>query len=105
MWYVPVALSYGAFLLFLGIEPDLTAVLVLIMFGALGVAVPSAPSGLGVFHASMASAFEILGHGWEKGVLYATILHALLNLPLAAAALSVYFADYDRAGKSGKSEG
>lgn len=99
MWYVPVAFGYAAFLMFVGIEPDLTSVLVLILFGALGVAVPSAPSGLGVFHASMASAFEILGHGWEKGVLYATILHALLNLPLALGALAVYFADYDR-GKS-----
>jgi len=96
MWYVPAAMAYYAFLLFVGIEPTATAVLVLILFAALGVALPSAPSGLGVFHASVASAFELLGYGWESGVLYATVLHAFLNLPLAAAALVVYVADYDR---------
>lgn len=96
MWYVPAALTYYLFLAFAGIVPTLTAAFVLILFAALGVALPSAPSGIGVFHASVASAFELLGLGWEAGVLYATILHALLYLPLAVSALIIYAIDYDR---------
>lgn len=95
MWYVPVLLLYGTFLKLVGLEFTVSWSLLLILFAALGVALPSAPSGLGVFHASIASAFELLGYSIEVGLFYATILHALLNIPPAILSIAVYLMDYN----------
>ncbi|MBL8019044.1 MAG: flippase-like domain-containing protein [Leptospirales bacterium] len=100
MWYVPVLLLYGVFLKLVGLEFSVSWSLLLILFAALGVALPSAPSGLGVFHASIASAFELLGYSIEVGLFYATILHALLNIPPALLAIVVYLMDYDTASRN-----
>ncbi|MCE9600238.1 MAG: flippase-like domain-containing protein [Spirochaetia bacterium] len=95
MWYGPVLLMYGVFLKFIGLEFTASSALLLVLFASLGVALPSAPSGLGVFHASIASAFELLGYSIEVGLFYATILHAVINIPLALSAIAIYLADYD----------
>lgn len=100
MWYGPVLLMYGVFLKFIGLEFSVSSALLLILFASLGVALPSAPSGLGVFHASIASAFELLGYSIEAGLFYATVLHAVINIPLALAAIAIYLADYESKSKS-----
>src|SRR6185295_1038879 len=94
MWYCPALILYATFLKFVGVEVLVSSCLILILFASLGVALPSAPSGLGVFHASIASAFELLGYSIEVGLFYATILHAIINIPLAIGAIVIYLSDY-----------
>ena len=50
--------------------------LVLLLAAAVGLAIPAAPSGLGTFHAAVASGFVLLGRPLSEGVLVATAIHA-----------------------------
>ncbi len=43
--------------------------------GAIGVALPSAPSGVGLFHASIISGFVLVGRDAGEGLVYATAVH------------------------------
>lgn len=45
--------------------------------GAFGVALPSAPAGLGVFEGAMVAAFSLLGVSPEVGFTHAIVIHAL----------------------------
>ena len=45
--------------------------------GAFGIALPSAPAGLGVFEAAIVGAFALLGVESSKALAYALILHAM----------------------------
>ena len=45
--------------------------------GAFGIALPSAPAGLGVFEGAMVAAFALLGVGGEVAFAHAVIIHAM----------------------------
>lgn len=67
---------------------------VFIMFcGAVGVMVPSAPSGAGVYHASITSGFVLLGRESSEGLVYATTVHLgqMVSLGILTAILYTYW--------------
>jgi uncharacterized membrane protein YbhN (UPF0104 family) len=71
------ALLFCAFDLNLGIEG---ALLLLVVLYA-GVAPPTSPGRLGIFHTLTVLTLEALGTGRAQGLAYATVLHAIVYLP------------------------
>lgn len=69
--------SYWSIGAALGVELAFPATLLLVFMGATSLAVPSAPGGVGVFHAALWSGFLLLGRDGSAGLAFATILHAL----------------------------
>jgi glycosyltransferase 2 family protein len=70
---------YSATYFFIGkvlnIELSWTETTLCIFFGAISLAVPSAPSGIGVFHASIISSFIVMGKLDSHGLIFATSIH------------------------------
>jgi glycosyltransferase 2 family protein len=58
--------------------------------GAMSLALPSAPSGVGVYHASIISAFLIVGRDANAGLVYATALHLVSFISLTSMGLIFY---------------
>jgi len=75
----------------LGLSLNYPEALILTFAGMLGVMLPSAPSGVGVYHASIVSAFLLLQKERSDGVIYATILHLTQVVLLALPGISVYY--------------
>ncbi|MCG9874421.1 MAG: flippase-like domain-containing protein [Leptospiraceae bacterium] len=76
-WLAGYAVTYMFESYLIGIPLEYTSILFIVFCGAMGVAVPSAPSGLGVFHASIVSGFVLLGLRSEDGFVFATAVHLL----------------------------
>ncbi|EMY78031.1 membrane protein, PF03706 family [Leptospira weilii serovar Ranarum str. ICFT] len=74
-WSIGYALSYGILLKLVGIEMSYAGIVLIMFAGAVGVMVPSAPSGAGVFHASVTSSFVLMGRKASEGLFYATTVH------------------------------
>ncbi|WP_061249050.1 lysylphosphatidylglycerol synthase transmembrane domain-containing protein [Leptospira alstonii] len=74
-WSIGYALSYGILLKLVGIEMSYAGIVLVMFAGAVGVMVPSAPSGAGVFHASVTSSFVLMGKKASEGLFYATTVH------------------------------
>ncbi|TGK29518.1 UPF0104 family protein [Leptospira gomenensis] len=74
-WLIGYALSYGILLKLVGIEMGYAGIVLIMFGGAVGVMVPSAPSGAGVFHASVTSSFVLMGRKASEGLFYATTVH------------------------------
>lgn len=79
-------------------------VIFLLFCGAMSLAVPSAPSGIGVFHASIISGFLLIGRDSSYGLLYATALHLLsfINITSAGLVFYIYWTYRRRHGKPAK---
>ncbi len=77
IWMVLYVLAYLAVAKFVGIHLTLADTMVLLCAGALGVAIPAAPSGLGTFHAAIISAFWILGRPVAEGLVLAVAIHGV----------------------------
>jgi uncharacterized protein (TIRG00374 family) len=73
-----------------GVALDYREALLVVFAGALGVMVPAAPSGLGTFHASVVSAFMVLGRSPTDGLLVATTIHLLFFVAYAVPAAWLY---------------
>ena len=76
--------------------------IVFILFcGAMSLALPSAPSGIGVFHASIISGFLLIGKDSNYGLLYATALHLLsfVNVTFTGLVFYIYWTYRRRHGK------
>jgi uncharacterized protein (TIRG00374 family) len=71
--------------------------------GAMSLAVPSAPSGVGVYHASIISAFIIIGKDANEGLVYATALHLISFIALTSTGLIFYLYWIYKRRNSGKS--
>jgi glycosyltransferase 2 family protein len=76
-WLAGYAVTYMFESYLIGIPLGYNSILFMVFCGAMGVAVPSAPSGLGVFHASIISGFVLLGMKSEDGFVFATAVHLL----------------------------
>jgi len=74
-WVLGYATNYFITGLLIGQTFSPIECLLFIFVGAMGVAIPSAPSGIGVFHASIVSGFLLLGREPGLGFVYATVLH------------------------------
>jgi glycosyltransferase 2 family protein len=70
--------------------------------GAMSLAIPSAPSGIGVFHASIYTAFLIIGKDGNLGLIYATALHLISFVALTSSGLVFYLVWIYRRRNSGK---
>lgn len=77
IWMVLYALAYLAVAKFVGIQLTLADTMVILCAGALGLAIPAAPSGLGTFHAAIISAFLILGRPAAEGLVLAVAIHGV----------------------------
>ncbi|WP_434712417.1 flippase-like domain-containing protein [Rhizobium sp. YTUHZ045] len=77
MWLSAYALSYVFAAQFVGVALSYEEALVVLFAGALGLMLPAAPSGVGTFHASVVSAFLLLGRSSAEGFLVATAIHLL----------------------------
>jgi uncharacterized membrane protein YbhN (UPF0104 family) len=63
---------------------------ILVFAGALGLALPAAPSGLGTFHASIVSGFVLLGRDPSEGLALAVAIHAAFFIGLVVPGAVVY---------------
>ncbi|HRG49362.1 MAG TPA: lysylphosphatidylglycerol synthase transmembrane domain-containing protein [Leptospiraceae bacterium] len=73
----------------------------LLFCGAMSLALPSAPSGIGVFHASIISGFLLIGKDTSYGLLYATAVHLIsfVNVTFVGLIFYVYWTYRRRHGK------
>ncbi|EKO58593.1 lysylphosphatidylglycerol synthase transmembrane domain-containing protein [Leptospira kirschneri] len=74
-WLIGYAFSYAVLLKLVGIPMNYAGIVLIMFAGAVGVMVPSAPSGAGVFHASVTSAFVLMNRNASEGLFYATTVH------------------------------
>jgi len=90
LWFVAYPLAYYLAGRLIGESLPYPHLLVLAVAGAVGVALPAAPSGLGVLHASLISAFLLLGKKSSDGLIYATTLHLFWFLVFGSLGLLLY---------------
>ena len=74
----------------LGIDLAFPEALMVLSIGTLGLMLPGAPSGLGTYHASVVSAFLILGRPAAEGLLLATVIHFLFFVVLGLPVIVLY---------------
>jgi uncharacterized protein (TIRG00374 family) len=89
-WILGYSLSYWLAGQLIGIELTYVETLLLIFVGAMGVAIPSAPSGIGVFHASVISGFILLGRESGEGLVFATVFHLAQFVIITSLAIVFY---------------
>ncbi len=92
IWFVLYAMVYAAIGMLIGVGLSIPDIAVLLFAGAIGLALPGAPSGLGTYHAAIASAFVLLERPFNEGLALAITAHAvffvsLCGIGLAAAAV------------------
>lgn len=90
IWLIGYAVNYTLVQYLIGIHLTYTQTLFILFCGAVGVMVPSAPSGAGVIHASITSGFVLLGKKSAEGLIFATAFHLCQFLVLGTAAIVVY---------------
>ncbi len=90
-WILGYALNYYIAGQMIGMDFSFFECMLFIFVGAMGVAIPSAPSGIGVFHASIISGFILLGKDGGEGFVYATVVHLSQFIVTTTSALVVYF--------------
>lgn len=77
IWVILYGLAYLAIAKFVGVQLTVADAIVVLCAGALGLAIPAAPSGLGTFHAAVVSAFLILGRPAAEGLVLAVAVHGV----------------------------
>lgn len=89
-WILGYAVSYYLAGVMIGMPIRFPEALLFMFLGGLGVAIPSAPSGIGVFHAAIISGFLILGRDTGEGLVYATVVHLTQFIITTSLALAAY---------------
>lgn len=89
-WLAGYAVTYYFESYLTGIPLGYMEVLFIVFCGAMGVAIPSAPSGMGVFHVSIVSGFVILGKNSSDGFVFATAVHLIQFVILSLLGLVAY---------------
>jgi uncharacterized protein (TIRG00374 family) len=84
IWLVLYALVYIAIGRLVSVPLGLSDVMLLLFAGALGLALPAAPSGVGTFHAAVVSAFVLLDRPVAEGLALAITAHAVFFTSLCA---------------------
>ncbi|TGK04991.1 UPF0104 family protein [Leptospira semungkisensis] len=92
-WLFGYAIHYTLLQYLVGIHLSPLETIFIMFCGAVGVMVPSAPSGAGVYHASITSGFVLLGRDSSEGLVYATTVHLgqMISLGILTAILYVYW--------------
>ncbi|TGK86890.1 UPF0104 family protein [Leptospira noumeaensis] len=89
-WIFGYAISYYLAGLLIGMPILFPEALLFMFLGGMGVAIPSAPSGIGVFHAAIISGFIIVGRDPGEGLVYATVVHLTQFIITTSLALVAY---------------
>lgn len=76
--------------LMMNYDLSILEIVFVLFLGAMSLAVPSAPSGLGVFHGAVVSAFILLNRDIKVGLVYATILHLVAFISFTVIGLVFY---------------
>ncbi len=92
-WLFGYAVHYTLLQYLVGIHLSPLETIFIMFCGAVGVMVPSAPSGAGVYHASITSGFVLLGRDSAEGLVYATTVHLgqMVTLGILTAILYAYW--------------
>ncbi|MCE9501277.1 MAG: flippase-like domain-containing protein [Leptospira sp.] len=90
MWLTAYFLGYYCIQELIGIRITYVETLFIMFCGAMGVAVPSAPSGIGVYHAAVIGGFTLLGRTSGEGLVFATATHLSQFMIFSLMALFVY---------------
>jgi hypothetical protein len=90
LWCGLYAIAYALIGKMVGIRLEYMECLILVFAGALGLAVPAAPSGLGTFHASIVSGVVLLGRDPGEGLVLAVAIHGAFFLALLIPAAIAY---------------
>lgn len=77
LWLTLYVLAYLAIARFVGLAITPADAMVLLFAGALGLAIPAAPSGIGTFHAAIVSAFVLLDRPASDGLVLAVAVHGV----------------------------
>jgi len=77
IWIALYVLAYLAVAYVVGIPLNVSETMVLLFAGALGLAIPAAPSGLGTYHAAIVSAFVLLDRPAADGLVLAVAMHGV----------------------------
>lgn len=75
LWLAIYAVSYLCIGGMVGVSLSYPEALVVLWASGLGLMIPAAPSGLGVYHATVVSAFYFMGRPVAEGLVLATALH------------------------------
>ncbi|EJJ28056.1 lysylphosphatidylglycerol synthase transmembrane domain-containing protein [Rhizobium sp. CF142] len=89
MWVSLYAWTYILAGRIVGVSLSYDESIVVLFAGALGLMIPAAPSGVGTFHASIVSAFILLGRPSSEGLVLATAIHFLFLVIYAVPALMI----------------
>jgi uncharacterized protein (TIRG00374 family) len=90
MWSIAYAAAYIACAEMVGVPLTYLESLVLLVAASVGLAIPAAPSGLGTFHAAVASGFVLLGRPLSEGVLVAVAIHGCFFIIFLIPAALIY---------------
>jgi hypothetical protein len=85
MWLVLYTAAYLSIASLVGVSLAIPEAMVLLFAGALGVAIPAAPSGLGTFHAAIVSGFLVLDRSPAEGLVLAVAIHGVFFVGICAA--------------------
>ncbi|MBW9056661.1 flippase-like domain-containing protein [Rhizobium mesosinicum] len=89
MWLSLYVGSYIAIAHMVRIPLTYSEALLVLFAGALGLMIPAAPSGVGTFHASVVSAFLLLGRPASEGLVLGTAIHFLFLVTYSVPALII----------------
>jgi len=89
MWVLLYSWAYILVGRIVGISLSYDESLVVLFAGSLGLMIPAAPSGVGTYHASVVSAFILLGRSSSEGIVLATAIHFLFLVIYAVPALVI----------------
>lgn len=103
MWLILYVYAYISVAATVGIQLAYGEALVLVFAGALGLAIPAAPSGIGTFHASIVSGFVLLNRPATEGLVLAVALHGLLFVAYVVPSLFLYLLTFRSVHKNAES--
>lgn len=76
LWLVVYSLTYQICAVMVGLSLTFPETYILLMAGAMGLAIPAVPSGLGTFHIAITSGCLLLGKSFSEGILLGLVIHA-----------------------------
>jgi hypothetical protein len=90
MWLAAYVPSYILIADMVGVSLNYQQAMLVLFAAALGLMIPAAPSGIGTFHASVVSAFIVLGRSPTEGLLVGTAIHLFFFIAYATPAVFLY---------------
>lgn len=100
LWAVVYIIAFSVIGSLIGIKLTYIETMFVLFLVALGMSIPAAPSGIGVIHASVMSAFLLMGKPAEQGLLLGTAIHLLQLIFFTIPAVTVYLVTSGKISKS-----